>query len=221
VREKTAAEKKTTSTISYPPYVNAYGAIPKLFTAIRAASVPPKFTQDYLESVLGMKSTSHRALIPLLKRLGFLDQTNVPTEKYRQMRDEDIGPSVLAEQIRSAYADLYRANEYAHRLPKAELATKLRTVLGAAKDDAVIKSVVGTYQELAKLANFDSAPSDRQEEEDEERDDDKDNASRQRARKAHELGISYTINLNLPATTDIQVFNSIFKALKEHILGED
>ena len=35
------------------------------------------------------------------------------------------------------------------------------------------------------------------------------------------LGISYTINLNLPATTDIQVFNAIFKSLKEHIFYED
>ena len=35
-----------------------------------------------------------------------------------------------------------------------------------------------------------------------------------------QLGISYTINLNLPATTEIEVFNSIFKALKEHILHE-
>jgi hypothetical protein len=34
------------------------------------------------------------------------------------------------------------------------------------------------------------------------------------------LGISYTINLNLPATTEIQVFNSILKSLKQHILNQ-
>jgi hypothetical protein len=32
------------------------------------------------------------------------------------------------------------------------------------------------------------------------------------------LGLSYTINLNLPATSDITVFNAIFKSLKEHLL---
>jgi hypothetical protein len=32
------------------------------------------------------------------------------------------------------------------------------------------------------------------------------------------LGITYTINLNLPATTDVEVFNAIFKALKENLL---
>ena len=32
------------------------------------------------------------------------------------------------------------------------------------------------------------------------------------------LGISYTINLNLPATTEIEVFNAIFKSLKNNII---
>jgi len=30
--------------------------------------------------------------------------------------------------------------------------------------------------------------------------------------------LSYTINLNLPETTNIAVFNAIFKSLKEHLL---
>jgi hypothetical protein len=34
------------------------------------------------------------------------------------------------------------------------------------------------------------------------------------------LEISYTINLQLPATTEIAVFNAIFKSLKEHLLDE-
>lgn len=32
------------------------------------------------------------------------------------------------------------------------------------------------------------------------------------------LNLSYTINLNLPATSDIAVFNAIFKSLKENLL---
>ena len=32
------------------------------------------------------------------------------------------------------------------------------------------------------------------------------------------LNLSYTINLNLPSTTDINVYNAIFKSLKEHLL---
>ena len=32
------------------------------------------------------------------------------------------------------------------------------------------------------------------------------------------INLSYTINLNLPVTKDIEVFNAIFKSLKQHIL---
>ncbi len=32
------------------------------------------------------------------------------------------------------------------------------------------------------------------------------------------LNLSYTINLNLPETSDIQVFNAIFRSLKENLL---
>jgi hypothetical protein len=32
------------------------------------------------------------------------------------------------------------------------------------------------------------------------------------------LNLSYTINLNLPETTDVEVFNAIFRSLKENLL---
>lgn len=35
------------------------------------------------------------------------------------------------------------------------------------------------------------------------------------------LNLSYTINLNLPATSDQAVFNAIFRSLKEHLLSDD
>jgi hypothetical protein len=34
------------------------------------------------------------------------------------------------------------------------------------------------------------------------------------------MNLGYTINLNLPATTDVAVFNAIFKSLKEHLLKD-
>src|SRR5205809_780807 len=141
---------------NYPPYVNAYGNIPKLFDAIKAASVPPKFTNDFMQTVLGLKSTSYRAMIPLLKRLGFLDQSNVPTQAYRDFRDPDLAGGVMARQLRSGYADVYTANEYAHNLKKDELISKLRTVTGASADDAVIPFVASTFQSLARLADFEA-----------------------------------------------------------------
>lgn len=213
------SEKKPKSTIKYPPYVNAYGAIPKLFTEISKASVPPKFTQDFMDTVLELRSSSHRALIPLLKRLNFIDAANTPTEAYKNYRDPEQRGSIMAAQIRSAYSDLYKANEYAHSLKKDELQSKLRALLGAAEDDLTIPAVIGTYLELIKLANF--KPQSHVTKVEFSNINEKiteDTRESPRRLASGTLGISYTINLNLPATTEIEVFNAIFKSLKEHLL---
>lgn len=214
------ADKKIKGSIKYPPYVNGYGAIPKLFAEICKASVPPKFTQDFMETVLELRSSSHRALIPLLKKLGFIDSSNVPSEAYRNYRDEELRGSVMAERIRQAYRDIYKANEYAHNLKKEELQSKLRALVGAAEDDPVIPVVVATFLELTKLANFDAAsPKVKVSSLEQNTKAVKEHDEDSRRRLSHgTVGLSYTINLNLPATTEIDVFNAIFKSLKEHLL---
>jgi hypothetical protein len=219
---QTGVDKK--DQLKYPPYVHGYGAIGKLFSEIKKASVPPKFNQDFMESVLGLKSSSHRALIPLLKKLGFLDQANVPTEAYKLYRDDAQSNRIMANQIKRAYSDLYRAHEYAHTLDKAELTTKLKTLTGAAEDDAIVPVVVGTFLELRKLADFEQEEKGgKAKAKSKEKTPEGDYESEAGKTKAirPQLGISYTINLNLPATTEVEVFNAIFKSLKEHILNED
>lgn len=200
----------------YPPYVNAYNSIPKLFDEIRSASVAAKITNDYIYSVFGLKSTSHRALIPLLKHLGFLDQANVPTQVYKDYRDDEKMKRVMAERIKNAYSVLYQANEYAHKLSKEELQSKLVNLAGVAKEDKIVPAVVSTFIELCKLADFDEAPITVEQKKVVEVKPD--NSPKNTDSLNHSLGLSYTINLNLPATTDIEVFNAIFKSLKENLL---
>jgi hypothetical protein len=198
----------------YPPYVDAYGGISKLFQGIKRASVPPKFSQDFMGNTLGLKSSSYRALIPLLKRLGFIDQANVPTQAYRDFRDDSRSGQVMAAQVRSAYDRLFSADERAHKLSKPEVMAKLKTLTGAAEKDITLPKVAATFLELAKLSKFDSAPLTpvKPEEPDSLPPRSADDLTTR-------LGISYTINLNLPATTEVEVFNAIFKSLKEHILS--
>jgi len=203
-----------------------YGGIPRLFAAIKSASVPPKFTQDYMNVVLDLKSSSFRAMIPLLKKLGFIDPGNVPTQAYRDYRDDELSESIMAQRIKEAYAPLFAANEYAYRLEKKDLESKIRSVTGAGDTDPNLYAVVGTFKELANLAKWDGAappvkkegltpPGGKLSEREEDR-----------LRKGMlfgdgRMGLSYTINLNLPATTEIEVFNAIFKSLRENLLRDE
>jgi hypothetical protein len=164
-------------------------------------------------------------MIPLLKRLGFIDQMNAPTQAYKDFRDDNLSGAVMADRLKDAYSDLFAANEYAYKLTKDELQAKLKTVTGAAADDKYIPSVVGTFTELSKLADFEGKakkPSKKKDPEPvKEPESQHPPAPILPSYPPVKLGISYTINLNLPATTEIEVFNAIFKSLKEHILNEE
>ncbi len=205
----------------YPPYVNGYGGIPKLFAKIKEAAVPAKFTQDFVSTMLDLKSSSYRAMIPLLKRLGFIDAANVPTQAYKDFREDSLSGAIMAARLREAYKELFGASEFAYKLSKKELQAKLKSLLGAAENDANIQFVAATFFELSKLAQWDgAAPKPRKEIAEPAK-----GGSIQTERKREELfngrlGLSYTINLNLPATTEIEVFNAIFKSLRENLLRE-
>jgi len=210
--------------IEYPPYVSGYGGIPVLFKKIKEAAVPTKFTQDFLSTSLGLRSSSFRAMIPLLKKLGFIDQANVPTEAYRNVREASLAGSVIAEQLRAAYKSLFTANEYAYKLDKKDLTEKLRIITGAGEDDANIPNVAATFLELSKLAKWEGAAvKPKQKEKNAERQEQANQGGGgdgQGQGIGGRLGLSYTINLNLPATTEIEVFNAIFKSLRENLLRE-
>lgn len=203
------------------PYINAYGSVGTLFGAIKIAAVPPKFNQNFLSTMLGLKSSSHRALIPLLKKLEFIDQDNIPTDIYKQYRNDSESKGVMGLAVKKAYADLFISDEYAYKLTKEKLQEKIKTITGMSGDNKTLPSIVSTFLELTKLSDFEGVEGTAQ---------NKINVIPQKQEDlpaevkekgiVDKLGISYTINLNLPATTDIEVFNSIFKSLKNNLLDE-
>ena len=98
---------------------------------------------------------------------------------------------------------------------------KLRSLTGAAGDDANIPNVASTFVELSKLAKWDGVPKPKKEKESaQEKEADPVRNEKKDLELNGRLGLSYTINLNLPATTEIEVFNAIFKSLRENLLRE-
>jgi hypothetical protein len=134
------------------PYMPTVKNVPVVFDKIAKAKVPDAFTTNYLTGTLGLKSTNDRALIPLLKKLGFLDGSGKPTAEYSLLKNKDQAKKALAAGIRKGYAALYAANESAHELPPDQLKGLVAQVSGT--EEAMTKIIAMTFSSLTKLADF-------------------------------------------------------------------
>ncbi|QIP05611.1 DUF5343 domain-containing protein [Bradyrhizobium symbiodeficiens] len=204
------------------PYLSIPGSIPKILAKIAEVRRPERFTQDYLETILGFRGGNYRAIIPLLKRMEFLNADGSPTALYDQYRNDDTRSQALATGIRRAYSDLFDRNEFAYALPREKLASLIVEMSGLEKESQVGKLMLSTFWFLKETADFQKSAASKEptviENNTAKEPPPPPPPPRQESADGVEFRVGYTINLNLPETTNPDVFNAIFKALKEHLL---
>jgi hypothetical protein len=195
------------------PYVPAYGNITKALQRIKSASTPDRFTQDFLATKLDLKGGSPKPVIPFLKRTGFLASDGTPTDLYKRFRNQSQSGAAAADAMRIGYRLLYEINEYAHDAGDGELKGLIVQATGADENSSTAKAIFGSFRALKDFADFDAKPGAPDEEETESGE-----VLDRRDGGPPGIKLGYTINLHLPATSDIAVFNAIFKSLREHLL---
>ena len=203
--------------VENPPYMNAYGLIPKILKKMKEAPRPDRFTLDFLSTKLGFSGGSARAFVPFAKRIGLIGPDGTPTELYTKFRNPSESGWAIGEAMRVGYKTLYERNEYAHDLPSDKLEGLIMEATGLSKG-SVVRSILNSFVALKKEASFEEPL------EGEGRPLERDvEAVKGRGSEGVQglpsgVHLSYTINLNLPETTNVAVFNAIFKSLKEHLL---
>jgi hypothetical protein len=201
------------------PYLLSPGMLGNVFDRIKAAATPERFTGDFLSNTLGMKGGGPRVLVPFLKRIGFLRTDGAPTDLYRMFRNPQQSGQAVAQAMRIAYKPLYDMNEQVHVCTDAELRGLVVQCTGLEGDARVTQAIVGTFKAMKQRASFEQKLLTA------EKPGTENGLAipvRNHADSVPTTGVgvnlSYTINLNLPPSTDIAVFNAIFKALKENLL---
>lgn len=203
------------------PYVHATKLISTTLDRIIEAPTPPKFTIDFLKQKLGIKTSSARAIPTLLIKLGFLTQDRIPTIAYNEFRNSSISKAVMANAIKNAFSELYECAEYAHDLNDQELKSLVIQVTGLDASSSTLNGIVGTFKALKEYADFNALETeiiDKQNDKIERINTSNESTNKITGEQSVGMNLSYTINLNLPETTDINVFNAIFKSLKENLL---
>lgn len=196
-------------------YSGSYGTLKEFFNKIRDGQAPAHFTQQLLQD-LGFKSKNHRSYIQILKSLGFLSPDGKPTQRYLDYRDHSKSDKIMGKALREAYSDIFLMNENPLSLDRSSVQGKFKSYHNVS--DNVAKIMANNFFELLKFADLSESPQENIQPLDEVNYAEV-KTSNVNGVQANSLvtGLHYNIQVHLPATKDIEVYNAIFKSLKEHL----
>lgn len=227
-----ATEKEATATPAAPektvrrkipgglPYTSSPGVLRRVLEKIPTSEKPATFTNDFLGTVMEARGGAARPIIPILKATGLLNQTGAPSELYAQFQTDAGRPTAALQALRNGFGEIFRRNQYAHKAEEAALIDVIVAITGLPKKEGIVRYILTTFQafqEYAKLARED-AKADEHIDASHSHDasplpllDRSDNG-------AGRLQLAYNINVVLPETTNVEVYNAIFKSLKANLL---
>lgn len=205
------------------PYVTAPGNIEKTLNGIKSAATPERVSLDFVKTILQIPSGSGNQMNSYLKKIGFVNPDGTPSSVYKKFRNSATSGNAVAEALRFGYAPLYARNEYMHQLPDNQLKGLIIEETGQSEDNSAVGYILSAIKALKKFAKW----------EDVSIVEDENNQVNSSTTPSIDLypkvaipgsktglNLSYTITLNLPATSDIAVFNAIFKSLRENLLRD-
>jgi len=196
-----------------------------IFQKIVEGAAPDKFTIAHLKG-LGFSSSNDFGVLALLKDLNFLTGDGSPTSRYLAYRDRTQSRRVLGEALREAYGDLFLINEQLSKKDGTAVEGKFKQVHNVT--DRVAAEQAKTFFALMQLADVtpqNSAPAAASTEKTIEKPEAASPPAAATATAPADVaprvslgGLRYNIEIHLPATKDVEVYNAIFKSLKEHLL---
>lgn len=198
-------------------YLQTAKNLDQFFGALIKSQAPERFSQKHLEN-MGFKSTNDRLFIGLLKGLNFIDENGVPTQRYSKFLDASESKKILAVAVKEAYSDIFTLNKEAYKLTYEEVKNKFKSLTEGKKSENVIALMATTFKALSDWADF------KTKEETPEKENQKTIKPSDQVTpdtKTNKIGLEptlhYNIQIHLPETKDYQVYDAIFRAMKEHL----
>ena len=219
IRANILGEKIMAIPTSYLTSTKNLGGI---LNSMVGAQAPEKFTTRFLES-LDYKSNSDRLIIGVLKSLGFLADDGRPTQRYFEYLDQSQSSAVMAEAIEEAYSDLFQINKNANKMTKNEVFNKFKTLSQGQYSESVLDKMAMTFSALCSFADFNASPVaavDNQLPAAKSKDGSPPIAVQPDTPASRGLaiaGLVYNIQLILPESRDVKVYDALFESLRKHL----
>ena len=197
-------------------YLVGSGRVQDFFDKLKGGQAPEQFTTQLLKD-WGFSSSNDRAYIPLLKALGFLSPDGKPTSRYHSYRDHSRSKKVMAEALREAYADIFLIKEIPSAADRGAILGKFKSYHNTT--DNVASLMTKTFLALCELADFKDGTIDKREAAPQPVavTEDRTTPPIHHGSPKAPPGLHYNIQIHSPATKDVEVYNAIFKSLREHL----
>lgn len=199
------------------PYSTSPGVFKRALELIITAERPDKFSSTYMDTILKLSGGSARAVPPLLKKMQFIGPDGSPTVLYSKFKT-DSGRSMAAyEGLKNAFGELFKRNDYIHKADENAVKDVIVEITGLKKTDPVVRLMFSTFEAIRGFISGEVQTSTEAASDASEHDDHSGDAAGGSNRPPR-LGLSYQINIVLPETENISVFNAIFRSLRDNLL---
>lgn len=200
------------------PYTPSPGVLKKALEQIIQAERPDKFSYNYMETILKLTGGSAKAVPPFLKKMQFIGSDGTPTVLYSKFKTDSGRSQAAYEGLKYAFSELFKRNEYIYKADESIVRDSIVEITGLKKNDSIVRLMYQSFDAVRSfIGNSTHQP---------ETDSDKPEIDMPKPSSLdsgtsdldQRIGLSYQINIVLPETENISVFNAIFRSLRENLL---
>ncbi|MVA97038.1 hypothetical protein GN330_07225 [Nitratireductor sp. CAU 1489] len=201
------------------PYTASPGVLKKALELMVQAERPDKFSANYMETVLKLTGGAARAVPPFLKKMQFIGSDGAPTNLYSKFKTDGGRSQAAYEGLKNAFSELFRRNEYIYKAEEGVVKDVIVEITGLKKNDKIVRLMYSSFDAVRSfISSFISTSMPADEKVDEVTSAKISLADSEVPSGLESLGLSYQINIILPETENISVFNAIFRSLRENLL---
>ncbi|TXH34087.1 MAG: hypothetical protein E6Q98_19755 [Rhodospirillaceae bacterium] len=220
--EETVGDKKATRR-KIPgglPYTGSPGVFQRVLEKLPITEKPTVFNPDFLGTVLGATGGASRPIIPIMKATNLLSQSGTPTELYAQFQTEGGRAAAALQAMKNAYAEIFKRNQFAHKADENTLIDIIVSITGLPRSDKIVKYILNTFQIFQKYASSarDDAPHGETPKGTPFQGENNRESEQMSNQRPPSLGLVYNINIVLPETTNVEIYNAIFRSLRGNML---
>jgi hypothetical protein len=205
-------------------YMTSVKNLPAIMNKIVEGVAPDKFTTEHLKK-LGFTSSNDRAVIGILKDLNFISENGSPTQRYHDYRNVSKSRQILGEALKDAYTEIFHINEKPSQADRQAITGLFKSTHNVS--DVVANFMTYTFLSLLSMADISGSTRkpgqnkmDKETAKSEEEGYSMKKLSNEKQVSYSVPNLRYYIEIHLPGTKDIELYNAIFKSLKHHLLDE-